>query len=110
MAKNKNTEFADYIFSDLLEGLPNISKRAMFGGYSFYYKKKIFGCIFEGEFYLKVSPEDIKEYEKYGSKPFVYTYPSGRKIIMPYYSLPEEAFENRELFLEFFEKSVKIKK
>lgn len=70
-----------------------IRARAMFGGYGIYYGDVMFACIVQGELYFRVGENNRKDFEKRGSKPFIY---EGRNkpVQMPYMTLPDEVFNH----------------
>ena len=57
---SKNKELADYIM-DQLSALGDIRNIPMMGGYSFYYKERIFGGIYGKGFLVKIT-EASKKY------------------------------------------------
>ncbi len=100
----QNTGFHDYVMNDVMDGIPGITSRAMFGGWGVYKDGRIFAIIAEGELYCKVDEETRSAYESRGSRPFTYT--RGRKTYaMSYWLLPEEILENRDDLYEWIEKA-----
>ena len=104
MAKDKS--FHDYIVYDLLGDAPDITSRAMFGGWAIYKSGIIFGIIVAGELYFKVGDRNRSDFEKIESHPFVYAKKDGKPVTMSYWLVPEEIFENKEKLHELMEKSV----
>ena len=98
---------------DRLQPHGPIRARAMFGGHGIYYQDTMFACIVENQIYFRVDELTKKDFESYGSKPFVY---KGMKkpVVMPYLTLPEEILENNEKLPQWIEKayltSLKYKK
>lgn len=106
----KNKDFHDYIMFDVFSGLDGISSKSMFGGFGFWRHGKIFAIITDGRLYFKVGEENKKDYEKRGSRPFVYRGAKGRDIEMSYYELPADIMEDKEALVEWIEKSTSVKR
>ncbi len=103
-------EFHDYIIYDVFRGVPDISSKGMFGGFGIYKSGFIFAIITsESELYFK-GDEALKEkFRKYESHPFIYAGHKNREPIeMPYFSVPEEIMENKDLLALWIEDSVEV--
>jgi len=81
---------------DLFQGIDGIISKPMFGGFGFYMNSKFFAFIADGKLYFKVGSSNKRDYEKRGSKPFVYRGHKGKDITMSYYELPVDIIEDRE--------------
>lgn len=92
----RNHSFHDYVVYDLLEGVPGITSRAMFGGWGIYKDQVIFAIIIEGELYFKVDDSNRAEFERLGSHPFTYAKKDGKQVTMSYWLVPETVLEDRE--------------
>ncbi|MCR4330612.1 MAG: TfoX/Sxy family protein [Patescibacteria group bacterium] len=103
-------EFRDYILYDVFEGIPNISSQGMFGGFGIYKSGFIFAIITsESELYFKVDEALKEKFQKYESRPFIYAGNKNREPVeMPYWSLPEEIMENKDLLTLWIEDSVEV--
>lgn len=103
-------EFHDYILYDVFEGIPDISSQGMFGGFGIYKNGFIFAIITsESELYFKVDEVLKEKFKKHESHPFIYAGNKNRKPIeMPYWSLPEEIMENKDLLAIWIEDSVEV--
>ncbi|KKW22038.1 MAG: TfoX domain-containing protein [Parcubacteria group bacterium GW2011_GWA2_51_12] len=99
----------EYVVHDLLVGIAGITSRAMFGGYGIYKNGKIFAIIADGELYFKVGDGNRADYEKYGSKPFVYE-AQGKQMAMSYWQLPQEMMENKDQVELWVERSLAAQK
>ena len=95
---------------DLFADMPDVKSRAMFGGYGIYKDGIIFAIIAEGKLYFKVSDINRNDYEEKGSKPFEYVMPSGKKMQMGYWELPEEVMEDREILHVWVGRAVAVSK
>ena len=103
----KDSGFVEYVVNDVLAGIEGITVRPMFGGYSIYKNGVIFALIVKGDkLYFKADEKTKADFEKFGSRQFVYRYPnSNRQIAMPYWELPAEIMEDKETIKEWVEKS-----
>lgn len=81
-----------------------ITARAMFGGYGIYYEKVMFAAIFMDRLYFRVDHYNKEEYLQYKSQPFIYE-SAGKRIMLPYFSLPDEIAQNPELLELWIHKS-----
>lgn len=100
--------FHDYVVHDLMGDAGGVSSRAMFGGWAIYQHGVVFGIILDGELYFKVGPDNRPEFERMGSRPFVYTRPDGKSVVMPYWLVPEDAMDDREGLRELMRASVAV--
>ena len=101
-------EFVEYIIYDQLARLPEMSARAMFGGFGLYKSGTIVGIIIDGELYLKVDETNKKKYEAMGSTPFVYKRKDGKDTEMSYWKIPPEIIESSEELAALVEESYEI--
>lgn len=104
----KDKSFHDFIVYDLMGEVPDITSRAMFGGWALYKNGIIFGIIVAGELYFKVDDSNRVEFEQMESRPFVYSKSNGKPITMSYWLVPEEIMQDKEKFYDLIEKSVTI--
>lgn len=101
--------YHDYILMDVFSGIAGIHSRAMFGGYGFYINGKIFAIIADGKLYFKVGDDIKKDFEDRGSHPFRYQ-SNGKMIEMSYWEIPEEILDNKDILLEWIERSSLVEK
>jgi DNA transformation protein and related proteins len=101
-----NSEFHDYVVRDLMEHIPHIASRRMFGGYGIYYDGIFFALIAEGALYFKVDVETVGRYTALGSSPFRYSAKDRGQVTLSYYEVPEEIREERETLEEWVEDAV----
>ena len=106
----KDSSYHDYIVYDILGDVPNITSKAMFGGWGLYKDGKIFGIIADGELYFKVGESNRKNFEELGSHSFVYAKKDGKEYSMSYWLVPEEVLEDKEKLFEFVERSAELSK
>ena len=105
-------EFCDYIVSDLLAELPNITSKKMFGGFGLYQEGLIFAIITsDDKVYFKVDEHNQKQFEGKGSKQFTYTFKNtGKTTTMPYWVLPEDILEDPKELPKWVASSVEVSK
>ena len=80
--------------SDLFSGLGQVSIRRMFGGKGIYHDGLIVAIDLRGEIMLKVDAVSAPEFEAAGAKQWFYEGKKGKTVLMPYWSVPEEAFDD----------------
>lgn len=103
-------EFHDYVVFDAMEGIPGITSKRMFGGYGLYKDKKIFAIITsDSQLYFKIDEGLKVRFKEYGSEPFIYE-GKNKPVEMPYWLLPEEVLENKELLEEWIGNSASVQK
>jgi DNA transformation protein len=74
----------------------------MFGGAGLYRDGVMFALVSDGEIFLKTDDLTIQEFREAGCRPFTYS-KGGRETTMSYWSLPTEAFEDRDLLKRWAE-------
>lgn len=104
MAKN---EYCNYIL-DLLSPFGNITARAMFGGYGIYKDKIIFAIIADDTLYFKVDDSNRPDYENKHSEPFSYEAKDKKNIVMSYWTVPLDVFEDNELLYRWADTAYNI--
>jgi DNA transformation protein and related proteins len=74
-----------------------VTVRRMFGGAGVYCDGLMFGLVFDGDIYLKVDETSIPDFEREGSRPFVYGRKSTGGVVkrsLPYWRLPERLYDD----------------
>lgn len=99
--------FHDFVIGEVLNNIPGISSRAMFGGWGIYKDGIFFALIAENQLYFKVDGTNKKDYEELGSGQFSYQSKHG-PMEMSYWLLPEEIMSNSERLMQWVEKSVQV--
>lgn len=100
---------------DLFAGAGSLSFRKMFGGLGIYADGMIFAVILKDELMLKGDEHCSAYYEAAGMKRWTYNNSkSGKKVLMPYWSAPEQAMESAEEMAPFarqaFDAALRAKK
>lgn len=92
-----NPDYVDYVLEQL-DGVGTIDHRKMFGGCGIWESGDIFALISsDSDLYFKVSDETRWRYEEAGSSQF---------RTMPYWSVPAEVLEDREMFHEWAREAI----
>jgi DNA transformation protein and related proteins len=84
-------EYLDYL-RDLLNWLPQLRIKRMFGGAGLYSDDIFFAIADDGELYLKADKESVAFYRNGGSEQFTYE-TKGKLSRMNYWSVPAEVIE-----------------
>jgi len=75
-----------------------VTVRRMFGGAGIFCDGLMFALVFDGAIYLKVDDASIPDFEREGSRPFVYTLAKspGRvgRASLAYWRLPERLYDD----------------
>ena len=105
-------EFHDYVLNDVLSHIDGITSKRMFGGFGLYKDGAIFAIITsDSELYFKVDDTNRAQFEKHGSEPFVYIgHKTKKPTQMPYWILPSEIMEDKEVIEMWVEQSARISK
>jgi DNA transformation protein len=85
-------EFSDYVV-ELMAGWAPVLPRRMFGGYGLYREGLMFALIVDDELFFKTDMENVVQFERVGSHPFVYVSQS-RNVQLSYWSAPEGSLES----------------
>ena len=88
---------ADFI-RDLFAPFGTVTVRRMFGGAGLFVDGLMFGLVFDGAIFLKVDETSIPDFEREGSKPFVYTRAKSKgrvgRASLSYWLLPERLYDD----------------
>ena len=83
---------------DLFAQFRPVTMKRLFGGAGLYADGLIFGLVFDGAIFLKVDESSIPDFEREGSKPFVYSRAKSPGRIgrhsMSYWRLPERLYDD----------------
>ncbi len=85
---------------DLFTSFGPVTVKRMFGGAGLWCDGLMFGLVFDGAIFLKVDETSIPDFEREGSRPFVYTRAKspGRvgRASLSYWRLPEWLYDDPE--------------
>jgi len=86
--------YMDYL-KDLLDWLPQLRIKRMFGGVGLYSDELFFAIADDGDLYLKADKASVDFYRQGGSEQFTYE-SKGKLSRMNYWSVPAEVIETPE--------------
>ena len=95
----RQNEFCDYLM-DRLAPLGEPSYRFMFGGYGIYLDGLIIAIVMDDGLMLRADEENRPDFEARGIGPF-HPYPDKMSSTMPYYTVPDDVFEDQDAFLDW---------
>ncbi len=85
---------------DLFTSFGPVTVKRMFGGAGLWCDGLMFGLVFDGAIFLKVDETSISDFEREGSRPFVYTRAKspGRvgRASLSYWRLPKRLYDDPE--------------
>jgi DNA transformation protein and related proteins len=83
---------------DLFAPFRPVTMKRLFGGAGLYADGLMFGLAFDGAIFLKVDETSIPDFEREGSKPFVYTRAKSKGRVgrhsLSYWRLPERLYDD----------------
>jgi DNA transformation protein len=100
----KTNEFCDHLM-DRLAPLGAPSHKFMFGGYGLYLDGLMMAIVSHDVLWLLAGDGNRQDYEARGLKPFQPMGKNGPMGIMPYCTVPDDVFEDEDVFLEWAKKS-----
>src|ERR1700739_3559194 len=84
----------------------------MFGGAGIYREGLMFALVFDGAIFLKVDEASIPDFEREGSRPFVYTRAKSPgkvgRASLSYWRLPERLYDDPEELAVWAERALAI--
>ena len=86
----RNDSFKDFVL-DQLGAMPDLTGKAMFGGYGLYHRASFFGIIHKGRLFFKTNDITQPMYRSRGMQPFR---PSARQTLKRYYEVPVYILED----------------
>jgi DNA transformation protein len=85
---------------DLFAPFGPVVVRRMFGGAGIFREGLMFGLLFDGAIFLRVDQDSIPDFEREGSRPFVYTRAKSPgkvgRASLSYWRLPERLYDDPE--------------
>jgi DNA transformation protein and related proteins len=101
----------DFI-AELFAPFGSVAVRRMFGGAGLFCEGLMFGLVFDGAIFLRVDDASIPDFEREGSKPFVYTRAksAGRvgRHSLSYWRLPERLYDDPEELVSWAQRALEI--
>jgi DNA transformation protein len=90
---------------DQLGALPDLSAKAMFGGYGYYQGERFFGILMAGRLYFRTDEQTRSAYVERGMGPFIYE-KARRTTTINYFEVPPEVLEDREQLVEWAKRAI----
>jgi len=89
-----------------------VSVRRMFGGAGIWAEGLMFALVFDGAIFLKVDATSIPDFEREGSRPFVYTRAKSKGRIgrasLSYWRLPERLYDDPDELATWAQRALAI--
>ena len=82
---------------EMFAALGPVTIRRMFGGKGIYHGGKIVAVEVRDEMLLKADAVSAPEFEAAGARRWTYEGNKGKVVAMPYWSIPEDAFDDPDL-------------
>lgn len=82
---------------ELFCALGPVTVRRMFGGKGVYHRGLIVAVEFGGEMLLKADEVSAPQFEAAGARRWAYEGKTGKAVQMPYWSIPDDAFDDPEI-------------
>ena len=97
---------------ELFASFRPVTMKRLFGGAGLYAGELMFGLVFDGAIFLKVDDTSIPDFEREGSRPFVYTRAKspGRvgRHSLSYWRLPERLYDDPDELAVWAERAFAI--
>ncbi len=87
----RTDSFKDFVL-DQLSAMPDLTGKAMFGGYGLYHRASFFGIIHRGRLFFKTHDLTQPLYRSRGMQPFR---PGAQQTLTRYYEVPVDILEDR---------------
>lgn len=102
---------------EMFAALGAVTIRPMFGGKGVYCKGNIIAVEFHGDILLKADSVSAPAFAAAGAMQWAYEGKTGKAVNMPYWSIPEDAFDDPDIMARWVKlaheaalRSVKVKK
>lgn len=82
---------------EIFQSLGPVSIRKLFGGKGIYCEGHILAIVLGGDFMLKADSESAPAFAAAGATQWIYTRKDGKAGAMPYWSVPEEAWDDPDV-------------
>ncbi|WP_131195401.1 TfoX/Sxy family protein [Lichenihabitans psoromatis] len=85
------------VIEEMFLALGPVTIKRLFGGKGVYHEGRIIAVEVAGEMLLKADPISAPAFEAAGARRWAYTDRKGKAVGMPYWSIPEEAFDDPDI-------------
>ena len=82
---------------EMFQSLGAVTIKRMFGGKGVYHLGRIVAVEVRGEMLLKADAVSAAEFEAAGARQWAYEGKQGKPVNMPYWSIPEDAFDDPDV-------------
>ncbi|MGO4564644.1 TfoX/Sxy family protein [Rhizobium sp. 2YAF20] len=82
---------------EMFSALGPVTIKRMFGGKGIYHMGRIIAIELRDEMMLKVDSVSAPEFEAAGARRWAYEGKKGRAVNMPYWSIPEDAYDDPDI-------------
>ena len=79
---------------EMFSALGAVTVKRMFGGQGIYHRGLIVAIVFKGEVLLKADAASAPDFAAAGARRWTYEGRAGKPVEMPYWSVPESAFDD----------------
>jgi DNA transformation protein len=86
---------------EMFSALGPVTIRRMFGGKGVYHQGMIIALDFRDEMLLKADAVTAPEFEAAGARRWSYEGKKGNPVFMPYWSIPEDAFDDPDVMAKW---------
>ena len=86
---------------EMFSALGEVTIRRMFGGKGVYHQGLIIAVEFDGEILLKSDAVSAPVFEAAGARRWAYRARTGKSVGMPYWSIPDDAFDDPEIMADW---------
>jgi DNA transformation protein len=86
---------------ETFQALGPVTVRRMFGGKGVYHRGLIVAVEFRGELLLKADAISAPAFEAAGARRWAYDGKAGKAVQMPYWSIPDDAFDDPEIMADW---------
>ncbi|WP_434713235.1 TfoX/Sxy family protein [Rhizobium sp. YTUHZ045] len=86
---------------EMFQGLGPVTIKRMFGGKGIYHLGRIVAVEVRDEMLLKADETSAPEFAAAGATQWAYEVKKGKPVKMPYWSIPEEAYDDPDLMAKW---------
>ncbi|WP_064712604.1 TfoX/Sxy family protein [Rhizobium bangladeshense] len=86
---------------EMFQGLGPVTIKRMFGGKGIYHLGRIVAVEVRDEMLLKADETSAPEFAAAGATQWAYESKKGKPVKMPYWSIPEEAYDDPDLMAKW---------
>jgi DNA transformation protein len=82
---------------EIFQSVGPVTMKRMFGGKSIYVRGTIIAIEYQDEILLKADGETAPRFAEAGCRQWVYENKNGKSAAMPYWSIPDDAFDDPDV-------------